>query len=328
MPPRKLPLGHHGRRQRSSAPVAKGPAKAEGKPSTIMPVPRVSIVLPVYNRDKELRRALASVQGQSYRDFECLIVDDASSVDIAGIVADLNDPRFRCIRRDTNGGPAAARQSAFVQIAGEYLLGLDSDWDLYPWALEQGVRRFANHPTVDVICALNVSHEDSRLFVRVEGGERVITPSEFRKSEPVPDRVAMVRRNIVELWLSIPGDYFSLETGAWITAELNHSSLALDEPWARIHTQSADSVTAGMKTEAGRARQFADYATFLHARQDLISCGPCISADRLLEEMYFQLVRAKHPCATNAAAALRSPSTRRRCLRTWAGDRGACPRRP
>jgi glycosyltransferase involved in cell wall biosynthesis len=268
--------------------------------------PMVSIVLPVYNREKELRRSLASVQGQSYRDFECLIVDDASSVDIAGIVTDLNDPRFRCIRRDTNGGPAAARKSAFVQIAGEYLLGFDSDDELYPWALEQGVRRLAKHSTVDVICALHLRHEDSRVFVRVEGGERVITPSEFRKYEPVPDRVAMVRRSIVEQWLSIPGDYFSLEAGAWITTELNHSSLALDEPWARIHTQSADRVTTGTKTEQGRAREFADYATFLDARQDLINCGPCISVDRLLEGMYFQLVRAKHPCATNAAAALRS----------------------
>jgi glycosyltransferase involved in cell wall biosynthesis len=268
--------------------------------------PMVSIVLPVYNRDHELRRSLASVQGQTYRDFECLIVDDASSLDIAGIVADFNDPRFRCIRRDTNGGPTAARQCAFAQVAGEYLLGFDSDWELYPWALEQGVRRFANHPTVDVICALNVRHEDSRLFVRVEGGERVITPSEFRKYEPAPDRVAMVRRSIVDLWLSIPGDYFALEASFWITTELTYASLALDEPWARIHTQSADSVTAGTKTQQGRARQLADYATFLDERQDLIDCGPCISVDRMLEGMYFELVRAKHPCATNAAAALRS----------------------
>ena len=272
-----------------------------------MSVPIVSIVLPVYNRDHELRRSLASVQGQTYRDFECLIVYEPSSVDIAGIVADFDDSRLRCIRRDTDrGGPTAARKSAFAQVRGDYLLGLDSDWELYPWALEQGVRRFVIHPTVDVICALNVRHEDSRLFVRVEGGERVITPSEFRKCEPAPDRVAMVRRNIVDQWLSIPGDYFALEASFWITTGLNYASLALDEPWARIHTQSADSVTAGTKTQQGRARQFADYATFLDQRQDLIDCGPCISVDRMLEGMYFELVRAKHPCATNAAAALRS----------------------
>jgi glycosyltransferase involved in cell wall biosynthesis len=263
-------------------------------------------VIPVHNRDRELRRALASVQGQSYRDFECLVVDDASAFDIAGIVAAFNDPRFRCIRRGANGGPTAARRSAFAQVAGDYVLRLDSDDELYPWALDQGVRGLANHPTVDIICAINLRHEDGTLFVRVEGGERVITPSEFRRSEPLPDRVAMVRRNIVDLWLSIPSDYFSLEAPLWITAELKHASLAVDEPWAHIHTQSEDRVTARKKTKQGRIRQMGDYAAWVEKRQDLVECGPCIAVDRMLEGMYFQLARAKHPQATNAAAALLS----------------------
>jgi glycosyltransferase involved in cell wall biosynthesis len=269
-------------------------------------MPTVSVVVPVHNRDQELRRTLASVQGQSYKDFECLVVDDASSVDIAGIVADFDDPRFRCIRRDTNGGPAAARKSAFAQVAGDFMLAVDSDDEMYPWALDQGVRRFASYPTVDIVCAVYLRHEDSRLFVRVKGGERVITPSEFRRYEPAPDRIAMIRRNIVDLWLTIPGDYFSLEAGLWLTTELKHASLALDEPWARVNTQPNGRVTTDTKTGQGRTHQLGDYVTFLKERQDLIECGPCIAVDRMLEGMYFGLSRAKHPYATNAAAALRS----------------------
>jgi glycosyltransferase involved in cell wall biosynthesis len=269
-------------------------------------MPLVTVVVPVYNRDHELRRALRSVQRQTHRDFECLVVDDASEMDIAAIVEQLDDSRFRCIRRATNGGPTIARNTAFAEARGDYALTLDSDWELYPWVLDQGVRRLAEHPSVNIACALHLRHEDGTLFVRVNGGERVITPAEFRTYEPAPDRVAMVRRSVVELWLSIPGEYFALESGYWITAELAHSSLALDEPWTRYHTSSGNRVTPALKTEQGRERQLRDYVTFLEARRELIECGPCVSVDRLLEGIHFQMVRAKHPSAGVAAAALAS----------------------
>jgi glycosyltransferase involved in cell wall biosynthesis len=267
-------------------------------------VTNVSVIVPVYNRDNDLRRALASVQRQSYANFECLVVDDASTIDIAGIVAELEDERFRCIRRDANGGPAAATKTGLAEVAGEYVLTLGSDWELYPWALEQGVRHFRECPQVDIVSALHVRHEDSRLFVRAES-ERTVTPSEFRKQEPVPDRVAMVRRNIVELWLDIPGDYFAFECNLWITAELRHQSLALDEPWVRYHTSGEDRVTVSMSGDE-LPRRLRDYVTFLDQRQDLIECGPCVSVDRALEGIYIDLVRARHPYATRAAEALRS----------------------
>jgi hypothetical protein len=172
--------------------------------------------------------------------------------------------------------------------------------------VDQGVRRLDDHPTVDIVCALRLDHDKGTLTVRVEGGERVITPSEFRRLEPAPDRIAIVRRTVVDLWLSIPGDYFALEGLYWITAELKHSSLALDEPWVHVHTHSENSLTAGFKTGQGQALRLRDYATWLGERQELIECGPCIPVDRLLEGIYFDLVRAKHPTATTAAAALRS----------------------
>lgn len=263
---------------------------------------QVTVIVPVHNRERDLLRALTSVQRQTHTDFECLVVDDASTTDISGIVSQMSDPRFRYIRRDANGGPSAARKTAFAEIGGEYALALDSDDELYPWALEQGLRHFLEHPEVDIVCALHVRSEDSRLFVRVKR-ERVVTPSEFRQMEPVQDRMAMVRRNIIDLWLSIPGDYFALESGLWITAELNHQSLALDEPWVRHHVSAEDRVSVSM---AGKSRHLTDCVTFLDERRDLIDCGPCVSVDRIIQRIYFDLVRSRHPHAGQAAEALRS----------------------
>jgi len=264
---------------------------------------RVSVIVPVHNRERDLRRALESVRCQHHSDLECLVVDDASSVDIAAIVTELGDPRFRCIRRAVNGGPSAARRSAYAEMSGMFALALDSDWELYPWALAQGVHYLLNCPGADIACALHVRHEDSRLFVRAR--ERLIDPHEFRTMEPVPDRVAMVRRPVVDRWLSIPGDYFALEAGLWITAALHHASLALDEPWVRYHTQAQESVTVSMAGDGIRHR-LRDYVTFLDERQDLIGCGPCISVDRILEDIYFDLLCARHPYRTVACEALRS----------------------
>jgi glycosyltransferase involved in cell wall biosynthesis len=121
-------------------------------------VTNVSVIVPVYNRDNDLRRALTSVQRQSYADFECLIIDDASTIDIAGIVAELADERFRYIRRDANGGPAAARKTGLAEVTLEYVLTLDSDCELYPWAFEQKVRHFQECPEADIVSALPEVH--------------------------------------------------------------------------------------------------------------------------------------------------------------------------
>jgi hypothetical protein len=110
---------------------------------------------------------------------------------------------------------------------------------------------------------------------------------------------------VVERWLTLPGEFFALEAGLAITAELHHSSLALDEPWVRYHTGGHDRVTVNRRS-TGRARALKDISTLLRERGDLLNCGPCVSVDRLLEESYFTLVRSRHPDASLAAATLRA----------------------
>lgn len=265
-------------------------------------MPRVSIVLPVHNRDRELRRALRSVLEQSFTDFECVVVDDASTVDVGKIVDTFEDARLRVVRREENGGPSEARFDGYRSVRGEYVIQLDSDWEFYPWVLERGCDWLERRSDVDIVCALHLRHEDSRMFVRVRDAPRLITPEDFRRQEPIPDRVAMVRRVVVDEWLALPGKYFALEAQQWITAELAHRQIALDEPWVRYHTRSSDRVTTD--ASAGQ-RKLDDFVTFLRVRGDLIDGGPCRSVDWLLENGYIGLRRNRRPEASLAAAALR-----------------------
>ncbi len=248
--------------------------------------------------------ALQSVLDQSFQDYECLVVDDASdaAVDVDGIVSSFGDPRLRVLQRDDNGGPSQGLYTGYEAATGDYIIQIHSDWEYYPWTLARGCELLDGRTDVDIVCGLHVRSEDSRMFVRVRNSPRLVTPDDFRKQEPMPDRIAMVRSVVVEEWLRLPWRYFALEFHQWVTAELTHCQLALDEPWALYHTSGADRVT--VNPEVGQ-RKLEDWVIFLRDRGDLIDGGPCRTLDVMLKQCYFVLRREKRSEAAMAADALR-----------------------
>jgi glycosyltransferase involved in cell wall biosynthesis len=85
--------------------------------------PEFSIILPTYDRPKLVGEAIASVQRQTFSDFELIVVDDAGTVPFrVG-----NDPRVRVLRLETNVGPAAARNAGLVLARGRSIAFLDDD---------------------------------------------------------------------------------------------------------------------------------------------------------------------------------------------------------
>lgn len=99
--------------------------------------PEVTVVIPVYNRVGLLRRAVRSVLGQTVDDLEVLVVDDASDEDVSKVLATVADLRLRVVRRVTNGGGAAARNTGVEEARGRYIAFLDSDDEWLPRKLER-----------------------------------------------------------------------------------------------------------------------------------------------------------------------------------------------
>lgn len=87
---------------------------------------KISVILPVYNSQKFIKQAIESVLGQTFTDFELIIVNDGSTDSTLEIISDFKDKRIRLISQQ-NQGPGAARNNALKVAEGDYVMFLDSD---------------------------------------------------------------------------------------------------------------------------------------------------------------------------------------------------------
>jgi glycosyltransferase involved in cell wall biosynthesis len=94
--------------------------------------PVVSVIMACFNREKSVERAIRSVLGQSYSDFELLFVDDASTDGSVAIASSLLRSSDRLILRDQNGGHNAAINSALSVARGSIIAFCDSDDEYLP----------------------------------------------------------------------------------------------------------------------------------------------------------------------------------------------------
>ncbi len=103
--------------------------------------PRISLIIPVYNRAKLVERALQSCLRQSFTDWEAIVVDDASTDASREAVRRFNDPRIKLLVHDTNQGQCVARNSGAAIAQAPWLLFLDSDDELTDGSLEIVLQR-------------------------------------------------------------------------------------------------------------------------------------------------------------------------------------------
>ena len=102
-----------------------------------LPIPRVSIIVPIYNREKWLRNCLDSISSQTFKEWECILVNDGStdnSLKIAQKYA-ANDERFIVFSQE-NQGVSAARNLGLDHAQGKWVTFVDSDDEIAPDYLE------------------------------------------------------------------------------------------------------------------------------------------------------------------------------------------------
>ena len=114
-------------------------------------MPKVTVIIPTFNRSHLIRRSVESVLNQTYKNFELIIVDDASTDDTVSSISRLEDDRIKIIRHKRNTGAPKARNSGISASMGEYIALLDDDDEWLPHKLEY-------------IAVLNLFHPKMVLF--------------------------------------------------------------------------------------------------------------------------------------------------------------------
>ena len=169
--------------------------------------PTVSVVLPFYNADSTLNRAIESIAFQSLKSFECILINNNStdkSVEIAQKQTE-NDNRFILIHEKTQGVMFASNAGSEL-AKGKYIARMDSDDWAYPNRLRLQADFLETNPDYGAVAGLveHISHsENTKGFARyVEWVNSVQTYSEILNSRfiesPIPNPSAMWRSEVAE----------------------------------------------------------------------------------------------------------------------------------
>ena len=111
--------------------------------------PAVSIVVPLYNKGAEVKRAIASIVAQTIKTYEVVVVDDGSTDEGPAVVEAVGDPRIRLIRQQ-NAGVSEARNRGIREARGDLIAFLDADDEWEPDFLETVLRLRERFPQCSV----------------------------------------------------------------------------------------------------------------------------------------------------------------------------------
>lgn len=129
-------------------------------------MPRISVIIPTFNQGAFLARALVSVQAQSERDWEAIVINNYSDDDTVSVVEQCNDRRISLVNFRNNGVIAASRNVGLGRARAEWIAFLDSDDAWLPDKLATSLAAATAHPEADI-----VAHQEHS----VDGGRVVST---------------------------------------------------------------------------------------------------------------------------------------------------------
>ena len=159
------------------------------KYSGIEETPLVSVVLPVYNREDTIARAINSVLNQSYTNVELIIVDDCSTDHSLRVAHEFQDDRVNVIALQQNVGANSARNKGAMEAQGQYIAFQDSDDEWFRDKLETQIRDMVDRKLTASFCA----------HYLIDGVGSTIIPKDYTDQEKYEAGLinVLVTRNVI-----------------------------------------------------------------------------------------------------------------------------------
>jgi glycosyltransferase involved in cell wall biosynthesis len=184
-------------------------------------MPLISVVIPTFERREFVQAAIRSVLGQTLRDFEVLVVDDGSTLNLPPLLDALGDARIRYFRHDSNRGEAASRNTGILNARGAYVAFLDDDDEWLPEKLRLQIELFS-HSSDTVGCVYGgyeaIRARDGEVLWRRVPTKRGDLSRELlrRNILGIPSTVLLRRECLERVGLFDEGIAFGLDHDLWI----------------------------------------------------------------------------------------------------------------
>ena len=119
-------------------------------------LPLVSVLMPVYNSDLYIQRAIESILNQTFNNFEFLIINDCSTDNSLEIINSFKDSRIIVLNTNENSGISKTLNYGLKQAKGKYIIRMDSDDISFPLRIENQIKFLEENPEY-VLCGSNYS---------------------------------------------------------------------------------------------------------------------------------------------------------------------------
>lgn len=198
-----------------------------------------SVIIPLYNKAPYVRKTIESVLGQTFDDYELIIIDNGSTDGSSEIVAEFTDPRIQIVRLEENIGVSNARNKGVELSTAPYITFLDADDWWEPTFLEEMAGLIERHPNAGIYGTGYYIVKNSKKRVAPVGVEEGFTEGEinycnvYAKTLCMPltsITVAMSRTIFDEMGGFKPYLKLGEDFDLWIRIALKHKVVFLNKP--------------------------------------------------------------------------------------------------
>jgi len=128
-------------------------------------MPRVTVLLPVYNAEKYIKEAIESMLNQTFKDFELLIINDGSTDNSMKIITSFKDGRIRLTVNEKNEGLIFTLNRGIDLAQGKYIARMDADDISMPERLEKQVEFMDNNSDIGVVGTWTMTESKEKKFI-------------------------------------------------------------------------------------------------------------------------------------------------------------------
>jgi glycosyltransferase involved in cell wall biosynthesis len=232
--------------------------------------PKVSVIIPTWNRAKTLPLAISSVLKQSFSSFEILICDDGSTDNTEEIVRGFNDPRIVWIAGYHSGCPAVPRNRGLALSKGEWIAFLDSDDYWLPEKLEVQLEALKQTDALAVCSNAYRNTSDYMAEHLISWNQRELTFYDLLINNRVVCSSMLINRAALKIVAGFPEDlsYKALEDYClWLKVSQLTSIIYLDQPLLVYKDDPKNSIRANGPNIASQRRRVFTYYLHWQARR-------------------------------------------------------------